>query len=46
MNTFIEELHELIEKWRDMPGTALEELVDALDVVTAELVEEVNERTA
>jgi hypothetical protein len=41
MNTFIEELHELIDKYRDMPGVALEELIDALDVVTAELVEEV-----
>jgi hypothetical protein len=46
MNTFIEELHELIDKYRDMPGAALEELIDALDVVTAELVEEVNERVA
>jgi hypothetical protein len=46
MNAFIEELHELIDKWRDMPGGALEEIIDALDVVTAELVEEVNERAA
>jgi hypothetical protein len=42
MNTFAQEISELIEKYRDLPGTALEELVDALDAASELLVEEVN----
>ena len=44
MNTFADELRELIEKHRDMPGTALEEIVDVLDAAAESLVEEVNNR--
>lgn len=42
MNLFAEELRELIEKWRDFPGFALEEIIDALQAETDKLVEEVN----
>ena len=44
MNSFESELKELIDKYRDLPGTALEELIDALDAATSELAEEVNAR--
>lgn len=44
MNDFSTELRDLIDKWRDQPGTSLMDLVDALDEVVEELVEEVNER--
>ena len=46
MNTFAAELKELIEKYRDIPGTALEELVDVLDAAVESLVDEVNARAA
>jgi hypothetical protein len=46
MNTFAQELSELIEKYRDAPGTALEELVDGLEAASEILVEEVNARDA
>jgi hypothetical protein len=41
---FAGELHDLIDKWRDHPGTALAELVDAMEIEVEALVEEVNER--
>jgi hypothetical protein len=44
MNNFDEELRELITKWRDHPGVALEEIIDTLEAAVEELVEEVNER--
>jgi hypothetical protein len=44
MNTFASELRELIEKYVDMPGTALEEIIDVLDAAVESLVEEVNVR--
>jgi hypothetical protein len=44
MNQFSDELRDLIDKWRDQPGYALEELVDALEQAAQELVEEVNAR--
>jgi hypothetical protein len=46
MNSFTDELKELIDKWRDLPGTALEELIDVLEVAVEDLVEEVNARAA
>ena len=42
MNTFAQELKELIEKHRDMPGTVLADLVDDLENAVEALVEEVN----
>lgn len=42
MNTFAQELKELIDKHRDMPGTLLADLVDDLEAKVDELVEEVN----
>ena len=44
MNSFESELKELIDKYRDLPGTALEELIDVLDVAISDLVEEVHAR--
>ena len=41
---FAEELHDLLDKWRDQPGVALEELVDAMEIEIEVLVEEINER--
>jgi len=46
MNKFADELRDLIDKWRDQPGYALEELVDVLESAVEELVEEVNERAS
>jgi hypothetical protein len=43
-DTFAGELHDLIDKWRDHPGVALQELVDAMETEVEALVEEVNER--
>lgn len=43
MNDFATELRELIDKWRDMPATALEELVDALETEARWLAEEINQ---
>ena len=43
-DTFAGELHDLIDKWRDRPGVALQELVDAMEIEVEALVEEVNER--
>jgi anthranilate synthase component 1 len=31
MNDFSSELRDLIDKWRDMPGHALEEIIDAIE---------------
>jgi hypothetical protein len=42
--SFAGELHDLIDKWRDHPAIALEELVDAMEVEVEVLVEEVNAR--
>jgi sulfur carrier protein ThiS len=42
--SFKAELHELIDKYRDHPGTCLEDLVDALETEAEVLVEEVNAR--
>ena len=42
MNTFASELKELIARHRDHPGVVLADLVDALDIETAALVDEVN----
>ena len=41
---FADELRDLIDRWRDQTGYALEELVDALESAVEELVEEINER--
>ncbi len=41
---FADELKELIDKWRDQPGYALQELVDVLENEVEILVEEVNAR--
>ena len=46
MNTFAEELRELIEKYRDMPGYALEEVIDTLDAAVESLVDEINARAS
>jgi hypothetical protein len=46
MNTFAEELRELIDKYRDMPGYALEEIVDGLEAAVEGLVDEVNARAS
>ncbi len=40
MNTFAQELKELIEKHRDMPGTVLADLVDDLEDAVEKLVTE------
>ncbi len=42
MNTFAAELADLIARHRDMPGTILADLVDALETEIEKLVEEVN----
>jgi hypothetical protein len=42
MNDFATELRDLIDKWRDQPGYALADLVDALETAAEELAEEVN----
>lgn len=44
MNTFAAELQELIEKYRDSPVMAIEEIIDALESATEALAEEVNAR--
>jgi hypothetical protein len=44
MNNFADEIKELIDRYRDHPGVALEELIDVLDSATEELIEEVNAR--
>ena len=44
MNTFSDELRDLIDKWRDHPGVPPEEMVDALESAAEELAEEVNAR--
>jgi len=42
MNTFAQELKELIEKHRDMPGTVLADLVDDLEDAVEKLVTELD----
>lgn len=42
--SFKAELHELIDKYRDHPGTCLEELVDAMETEVEVLVDQINER--
>ena len=42
MKSFAVELRELIERYRDLPGTAIEELIDVLDAAVESMVEEVN----
>jgi hypothetical protein len=42
--SFRQELHDLLDKWRDHPGTDIAEMVDAMEVEVEALVEEVNER--
>lgn len=37
MNDFATELHELIDKWREMPGTSDEDLIFALAAEIEEL---------
>ena len=44
MNSFQTELRDLIDKHKDHPGVALEELVDALETEAERLAEQVNER--
>lgn len=44
MNTFADELKELIERHRDQPGQLLEEIIDVLDAAAESLVDEVNAR--
>ena len=44
--SFKAELHELIDKYRDHPGTLLEELVDAMETEAEALVEEIGERAS
>lgn len=46
MNNFDIELQELIDRWRDHPGVALEEIIDTLETSVERLVEEVNARAA
>lgn len=46
MNNFDVELQELIDRWREHPGVALEEIVDTLDTAVERLVEEVNAQAA
>lgn len=46
MNPFETELRELIDRYQDLPGTALEEIVDALEAEAERLVERVNERVS
>jgi hypothetical protein len=43
-DSFAGELHALIDKWRDHPGVALADMVDAMETEVEALVEEVNER--
>ena len=42
MNTFAQELQELIARHREMPGTVLADLVDDLEGEVEKLVEEIN----
>jgi len=42
MNTFAQELKDLIEKHRDMPGTILSDLVDDLETAVETLVTEID----
>jgi quinol monooxygenase YgiN len=42
VNTFAQELKELIEKHRDMPGTVLADLVDDLEDAVEKLVTEMD----
>jgi hypothetical protein len=44
MNSFQTELRDLIDKHKDHPGVALEELVDVLETEAERLAEQVNER--
>lgn len=37
MNDFAAELRELIDKWRDHPGTSLDDMINALIDATEEL---------
>jgi len=46
MNPFAAELKELIERHLDLPGTAREEIVDALEDAAEKLAEEVNAHRA
>jgi hypothetical protein len=45
MNSFQTELLDLIDKHKDHPGVALEELIDALETEAEKLAEQVNERS-
>jgi hypothetical protein len=45
MNDFSVELRDLIDKWRDMPGHELQELVDMLEEAAELLADEIDERT-
>jgi len=42
MNDFSSELRDLIDKWRDMSGYSLPDIVDELEDAAEALVEEVN----
>jgi hypothetical protein len=42
MNDFSSELRDLIDKWREYPGSALPEIIDELEDAAEALVEEVN----
>ena len=42
MNTFESELKDLIARHRDMPGTILADLVDALETEVEKLVDEID----
>lgn len=44
MNDFSVELRDLIDKWRDTPGHALEEIVDILEETAELLAQEIDER--
>lgn len=40
MNSFETELEALIDKWKELPGTSLDDLMEALDDATEKLAKE------